>query len=146
MTNEKDPQTPMSLGFHIATEDGLISVQIPGRIDLVDLYELAKNVVSETDYDPALPLLLDLRGMRLEIDRAAAEPFSRFMIQSFRGRPGSMAVVIDAEMSRKLSAATYWLACAVGGTEVFDDYDHALKWLIRREFADANGSHLTSAG
>ena len=52
-----------------------------------------------------------------------------------------MAVVIDGEMSRELSAAIYWLACAVGGTEVFDDYDHALRWLIRKEFAAEPDEH-----
>lgn len=136
----------MTAGFHIATDEGLISIQVPGEIDLVDLFELAKTVVNEADYDPALPLLLDLRGMRLEIVRAAAEPFSSFMIQNFRGRQGSMAVIIDTEMSRKLSAAIYWLACAVGSTEVFDDYDHALKWLIRREFAGPAEGQVASIG
>ena len=136
----------MSAGFHIAKDEGLISIQVPGEIDLVDLYELVQAVVNEADYDPALPLLLDLRGMRLEIVRAAAEPFSRFIIQNFKGRLGSMAVVIDTEMSRKLSAAVYWLACAVGGTEVFDGYDHALKWLIRREFAGTSESRVARIG
>ena len=55
-----------------------------------------------------------------------------------------MAVVIDSEMSRELVANIYWLACAVGGTEVFDDYDHALKWLIRREFANGEATNVVS--
>jgi len=134
----------MSPGFHIATDEGLISVQVPAQIDLVDLYELAKSVLNEPDYDQGLPLLLDLRGMRLELISSAAEPFAQFIINSFSGRNGSMAVVIDTDMSRKLSAAVYWLACAVGGTEVFDDYDHALKWLIRREFAEAQENRVAS--
>lgn len=124
----------MPPGFHIATDDGLISVQVRDEIDLVDLYELAKDVLDDDAYDPALPLVVDLRGMRLTLERDALMPFSRFIMGSFKGRGGSMAVVIDGDMSRKLSAAVYWLACGVGGTEVFDDYDHAMKWLMRKEF------------
>ena len=67
----------------------------------------------------------------------AVKPFNRF-----GGREGSIAVVIDGDMSGKLEAVVYWLACAIGHAEVFDDYDHALKWLIRREFA---GSETTTA-
>ncbi len=125
----------MAPAYHIASDDGLISIQVGSEIDLADLYELGKSVLSSAEYDSELPLIMDLRGMRLDWRQDATEPFVRFAIGNFRNRPGSMAVVIDAEMSRDLVAGIYWLACAVGGTEVFDDYDHTLKWLIRREFA-----------
>jgi hypothetical protein len=126
----------MAPAYHIASDDGLISIQVAAEIDLVDIYELAKSVLSSDDYDPELPLIMDLRGMRLDWREDATEPFVRFAIDNFRNRPGSMAAVIDSEMSGDLVAGIYWLACAVGGTEVFDDYDHAMKWLIRREFAN----------
>ena len=125
----------MAPAYHIASDDGLISIQVSNEIDLAELYELAKSVLSSEDYDPELPLIMDLRGMRLDWHQDATAPFTRFMIDNFKDRPGSMAVVIDGDMDRDLVAGIYWLACAVGGTEVFDDYDHALKWLIRREFA-----------
>jgi len=136
----------MAPEFHIATDEGLISVQAGMEIDLVELYELAKGVLASADYDAELPLLVDLRGLRVELIREAVEPFSKFIIQNFSGRGGSIAVVIDGEMSRKLSAGVYWLACAVAGTEVFDDYDHALKWLIRREFAGAGSDIQLATG
>ncbi len=134
----------MAPAYHIASDDGLISIQVGSEIDLADLYELAKSVLASDDYDPELPLLMDLRGMRLDWREEATEPFVRFAIDRFRNRPGSMAVVIDGEMDRDLVAAIYWLACAVGGTEVFDDYDHAMKWLIRREFAHTNPPNVVS--
>ena len=124
----------MAPAYHIASDDGLISIQVGSEIDLSELYELVKSVLSSEDYDPELPLITDLRGMRLDWHQDATAPFTRFIIDNFKDRPGSMAAVIDGEMSRDLVAGIYWLACAVGGTEVFDDYDHALKWLIRREF------------
>ncbi len=126
----------MAPAFHIASDDGLISIRVSNEIDLAELYELSKAVLSSDDYDPELPLITDLRGMRLDWHKDATAPFTRFMIDNFRNRPGSMAVVIDSDMHRDLVAGIYWLACAIGGTEVFDDYDHALKWLIRREFVN----------
>ena len=125
----------MSSDYHIATDDGLITVQVHSRIMMSDLYELAEAILSASDYDPDLPLLADLRDMRLDLGEEATEPFCRFIIERFNGRAGTIAVVIDGEMSSELSAGIYWLACAVEGTEVFDDYDHALRWLIRKEFA-----------
>ncbi|MFV2089105.1 MAG: hypothetical protein ACC642_00465 [Pseudomonadales bacterium] len=133
----------MSVLFHVSGDEGLISVRVESEIDLVGLYELAKSVHSDPGYDPTLPLLVDLRGMRIDLKRSAVEPFSRYIISHFNDRQASIAVVIDSEMEDKLCAAVYWLACAVNGAELFDDYDHALKWLIRREFADGvvNAKH-----
>ena len=56
----------MAPAYHIASDDGLISIQVESEIDLVDLYELAKSVISADDYDAELPLIMDLRGMRLD--------------------------------------------------------------------------------
>ena len=127
----------MTPAYHISTDDGLISIQVASEIDLTDMYKLGKSILTSAAYDPELPLLMDLRVMRLDWQDEPVEPFVRFAIDNFSERPGSMAAVIDSEMSRELVAGIYWLSCAVGGTEVFDDYDQALKWLIRREFASA---------
>jgi len=125
----------MPPGYHIDNDEGLISVQVGSAIELGELKELASSILACDNYDHLLPLLLDLRGMRLELSRESGESFSGFIIERFANRPGSVAVVIDEEMSSKLSAGIFWLACAVGSTEVFDDYDHALRWLIRQAFA-----------
>lgn len=134
----------MAPAYHIASDDGLISIQVNKQIDLAELYDLTKSILRADNYDPELPLITDLRGMRLDWQKDATAPFTRFIIDNFKDRPGSMAAVIDGEMSRDLVAGIYWLACALGGTEVFDDYDHALKWLIRREFANTQPSNVVS--
>jgi hypothetical protein len=128
----------MPPGFHIAEEEGLISIQVSHAVDVPALHNLVSGLLESDGYDPALPLLVDLRGMRLELAKDAMGPFNQFIVSRFKGREGSIAVIIDGDMSQKLAAAIFWLACAVGHTEVFDDYEHALKWLIRREFADAD--------
>jgi len=132
----------MAPAYHIASDDGLITIQVGDSIDLAELYELAKSVLAASDYDPELPLLADLRGMKLDWNHKAREPFSRFVIDRFRGRPASIAIVLDPDMSDELVAAIYWLSCAIGDAEVFDDYDHALKWLIRREFAHESAPNV----
>ena len=133
----------MSGQFHIDNNERLITVQIGTRIEFPDLQNLAESVLNSVSYEPCLPLLLDLRGMRLRLTREHTGSFSQFIIERFRSHPGSVAIVIDEQMSANLSAGIFWLACAAGSTEVFDDYEHALKWLIRREFS---GTQLVHAG
>jgi hypothetical protein len=128
----------MPAAFHISEDEGLITVQVDDSIELAEFFQTAQALASDPSYDPALPLLADLRGMRIDLDGEALEPFNRFMVSTYgRDRLASTAVVVDHEMDRKLCAAIYWLSCALGRCEMFDDYDHALKWLIRREFAGA---------
>lgn len=130
----------MPAGYHIGTDEGLITVRVDSHVDLVDLYEMAKQLLQEQSYASDLPLLVDLRGMQLELEKTALKPFNDFIISNARDRSASCAMVIDAEMEEKLCAAIYWLACALEATELFDDYDHALKWLIRREFASGTAA------
>ena len=128
----------MASEFHIKPDEGLITVQIQGAVDLVEIFETARDLHDHAEYDPALPLLVDLRGMRLALEQAALKPFNRYIIGHFgKSRSASIAVVVDHEMDNDLCAAVYWLNCAVSGSEMFEDYDLALKWLIRREFATA---------
>jgi len=127
----------MPVAYHISADDGLITVQINSQVDLADLYEIAKSLLNDPQYDPVLPLLLDLRNMQLNIVGAALAPFNQFIISSYgRDRDASIAVVIDQDLDAQRCADIYWLACAVGSAELFEQYDQALKWLIKREFAD----------
>jgi hypothetical protein len=128
----------MPATYHINPDEGLITVQIDGNVDLVDVFETARDLHDDPAYDPELPLLTDLRGMRITLHEAALKPFNRFIISHFgRPRSASIAVVVDQEMDKEQCAAVYWLNCAVSASEMFEDYDLALKWLIRKEFAAA---------
>ena len=128
----------MPATYHINPDEGLITVQIDGDVDLVDVFETARDLRDDTAYEPTLPLLADLRGMRVKLNAAALKPFNRFIISHFgRPRSTSIAVVVDEDMDKELCAAVYWLNCSINAAEMFDDYDLALKWLIRKEFAAA---------
>jgi hypothetical protein len=47
----------------------------------------------------------------------------------------SIAVIIDDSLDADTLAGLYHLSCATSITELFDHYDQAIKWLMRREFA-----------
>ena len=128
----------MPATYHINPDEELITVQIAGEVDLSEVFEAARGLYDDPAYDPNLPLLADLRGMRVDLREAARKPFNRFVISRFgQPRSASIAVLVDQEMDSELCAAVYWLNCALGVAEMFEDYDMALKWLIRREFAAA---------
>tara|TARA_Y100000294_G_scaffold171148_1_gene184218 strand:+ start:44 stop:334 length:291 start_codon:yes stop_codon:yes gene_type:complete len=62
--------------------------------------------------------------------------FLGFALRFYRSRAHtSIALVVDPTMERGVMATIYRLACAMGTAELFDDYQLALKWLMRCEFA-----------
>lgn len=124
----------MPAAYHISEDQELITIHVDDIVDIDDLQSTAGDLLQEPDYDPALPLLVDLRGMQLTPNRSKQESFGEFMISHFGPeRSASIAVVIDQGLEAKLCAAIYWLCCAVHRTELFDDYELALKWLFKRE-------------
>ena len=128
----------MPTAYHISDDEGLITVQVDDAVDLADLYQTAQALHADGSYSGARPLLVDLRGMRLKLEKAALTPFNTLIVDNFgANRTASTAVVVDHRMDSELTAAIYWLSCAVKSCEMFDDYDHALRWLIVREFANS---------
>lgn len=125
--------------YFIEPDEGLITVRVEGDVDIEEVFAAARGLHEDPAYDPSLPLLADLRGMRMALDPVAVEPLNEFIITRFGAPPrnASMAIVVDGDMGGKLCAAIYWLSCAIGGNEMFEDYELALKWLMRREFACA---------
>jgi len=138
----------MAATYYISKDEALITVRINEQIDLRTMLVTTNNLLNDADYDPALALLLDLRGMQLNRD-AGQEGFSEFnevIVSQFgNGRRASSAVVIDPDLEANLCAAIYKLCCAVKSTELFDDYDLALKWLFKRELGLAQAANVSQA-
>jgi len=127
----------MPAEYHINEDEELITVRATGEVNLIDLLETAKLLEADPAYSASVPLLVDLRDMQVNLEQAAIKPFNRFILSRYgQQRDASIAIVVDQEMNRDLCAAIYWLNCAIGNSEMFEDYDQALKWLIRREFAN----------
>lgn len=126
--------------YHINTDDGLITVQVEGRVDAADLTRLGRSLLADSDYDPEFPQLIDLRGLRPD-PRGDLETLTRFVHQDYRRRVGgSVAVVIDEHLESRHCADIFLLTCAIHEAELFAEYDQALKWLMRRAFAGATAA------
>ncbi|MCZ6458273.1 MAG: hypothetical protein O6766_02820 [Gammaproteobacteria bacterium] len=139
----------MATAYYISKDEALITVRIDEQIDLRALLVVTNNLLSDADYDPALALLLDLRGMQLDLTAAKKDSFNEFnefiIAQFGSGRQASSAVVIDPDLEANLCAAIYKLCCAIKATELFDDYDLALKWLFKRELGLAQAGKVKQA-
>ena len=126
----------MPTGYHINESDGLITIEVGGSVDLGDVFDGARRFLADPSYDPNLPQLVDLRGMEIAWQPTTIKPFTQFMLQSYAPQAQAcVAVVVDPELDGDTCARVYWLSCALGNSEVFDDYELALKWLMKQEFA-----------
>lgn len=129
----------MPLGYHISADDGLITVQGEGNVSVRELAELGVRLLADHSYDPALPQLLDFRGLRPALDTGNEADLARmrsFLQAEYRERvSGNVAVVIDDHLESRHCADIYLLTCAIAHAELFADFDQAVKWLMRRAFA-----------
>lgn len=127
----------MPVGYHINPDEGLITVRADGSMDADRLRELGSSLLADERYDPTLPQLVDIRGLRLG-DDPDLSGFNEFVQTHYRERvSSSVAVVIDDHLEQRHCADIYLVTCAIEQAELFADYDQALRWLMRRAFATA---------
>ncbi len=123
----------MPIQYAINTADELSAVQVRDDVELIDLFQQAKNLLNEQDFPWEWPQLIDLRGMRLKSNFEATEPFVRFLVDQYRPRiQHAIAVVVDGHADATVLAEIYRVACNLPATELFDDYGMAVKWLLQQ--------------
>lgn len=126
----------MPCGYHMNLDDGLITVNGADARTFTDLLSVGQDLLADPRFDPELPQLVDLRGMQVQRDVQSSASLRQFALKAYRPQVhSSVAVVVDDHLTNDLLAAIYHLVCALEQTELFDHYDHAIKWLMRREFA-----------
>ena len=82
----------MPVEHHIADDASITTVQVSGSVVPDELQAGVEALIADPGYDPALPLLVDLRGMEIELDCRALEPFNGFVIEHLGlSRAASMA-------------------------------------------------------
>ena len=127
----------MSVGYHINSEDGLISIQISGSPAAAELVDTAECILADDGFSSALPQLVDLRDW--QGDGVSPEQFDNvrsYLLERYcTNVDASIAVVVNDDLSRQACASIYRLSAATGKAEMFENYDLAVRWLIRREFA-----------
>ena len=122
----------MTAAYHINAEDEFISFNFADAVNLIDLYELLQELLADPQFQPGWPQLMDLRNINLDLKAGALKPFVKYLNGTYSPRvDGAVAVVLDSEMSADFYAGVYRLACGLPGTEVFDDYGQAIKWLLQ---------------
>lgn len=125
----------MPVGYHISPDDGLITVTAAGQVPLHELARTGESLLADATYDPTLPQLLDLRGLR-PAPGGRLVSLKRFIENHYREAVrASVAVVIDEQLESAHCADIFLLTCAMHDAELFADYDQALRWLMRRAFA-----------
>jgi len=134
------------VSYHINTADEFVSVRFDGKIDLVEIYELARSFLADPDFSPSWPHLVDLRGMDVAIEPGAMRPFARFMLTSYRPNfaDAPLALVIDSDRDPEFAAGVYRFTCGLGNAELFDDYAQAVSWLLKNGWKKAGHPAPTS--
>lgn len=136
----------MSCQYHINSEDGFVSVHLAGDVNLVDLYEMCRSILADHTLDPTWPHLIDIRGFEPNIETKALKPFIEFLTTTYRPAiQAPLAVVCDDHANGEITASMYRFTCALGDTELFDDYRLALKWLLREAQHEAAGRSSSGA-
>ena len=125
----------MAAAYHINDDAGLITVRAEGNVDPKTLQAVGRALLQDAGFDPGLPQVMDFRGLRLPGDPVALADLTAFVEQEFGSQlSGSVAVVIDEDLEAGLCADVYQVTCTVARAELFEDYDQALRWIMRREF------------
>jgi hypothetical protein len=125
----------MAVAYHISSEQGLVTVTGSDVVDIGEACDLGRTMLADVSLEPALPHLIDLRGLTISRTPAQSQEFRDFVLTEYATKiQGSIAIVIDAVLDERSCAALYLLTCAVESAELFDSYDQALKWLMKREF------------
>ena len=126
----------MPAEFHINTSDEIVTLRLQGDVMASELRACVTTLLADPDFDPALPQLIDMREAVLQHDPGTSQGLERFLLHEYQPRiAASVAVVVNREWGYDLCAWVYLMCCSLQRAEVFDDWNQACKWLIRREFA-----------
>ncbi len=126
----------MPLQFPCNPEEGLTTVNGTGPATWDCLLQGLQELLNLAQDNVSLPHLIDLRGFDLELETTEMEPFGEFFALRFANQiTGSIALVIADSLAAPECAKFYRIASSVGHCELFDDYNHAMRWLMKREFA-----------
>ena len=135
----------MPSNYFINHEEGLVTITSNEAMKLFEAEDVGRTLLKDPSFDPYLPHLVDLRGLTLNRSKKESQSFREFVLNAYRPRvESSIAIVVDGSLDQHSLAGLYHISCSMEQTEVFDDYENALKWLMRREFADNKRLGLTA--
>ena len=128
----------MTWGYHINQEAGLVTITGSEKSGFEDAKYIGEQLLKDPGFDSSLPHLVDLRGLTYEPEDLNSDHYRQFAMDTYRQQvSSSIAIVVDESLDNLALAGLYHLSCGMTKTELFDQYDQALKWLMREEFASA---------
>lgn len=131
----------MPLKFHSNQEEGLTIINGDGPMTWDSLHQVLQDLLDSGEDHTTLPHIIDLREVEVDFDTTTMEPFGEFFAVRFgKEVVGSVAIVIKDGMTAEDCAKFYKVASSIDHAELFDDYNHAMRWLMRREFATPSSS------
>ena len=126
----------MPLSYHIDAEQGLITVSGADVVAGPELVTCARALVTDPAFDQNLPHLVDIRGMSVaEIHAGERNALSQILETEYEQRETAcVAVVVDEHLESEQTADLYRWVCRLEQFELFDSFDLALRWLVKRGF------------
>lgn len=126
----------MAIDYHINAEDGLISMRADAELTLAELHGCGERLMADRAFEPTLPHLIDLRDANIEKLCSHEQALARTFVQRYNHSVrSSVAVLVDAATEGVLLADVYRMTCSLEQAELFDSYEHALRWLVHKAFA-----------
>ena len=125
----------MPLTTHSSDEEGLATIKADGAVSWDDLQQALRELMADSGFNPSLPHLIDLRAATLHLVDDEMDGFGMFFTGDFGAAVGgSIAMVISDQLSTADCANLYRVLCDLANAELFDDYDLAMRWVMKREF------------
>ncbi len=126
----------MSSHYDINLDNGLVTIKNSASTPLTEAWQVARQLLDDPRHDSSLPHLVDLRDLVVTHTAAERDTFVKFMLDEFHpGVEASVAILVNDSLDRQALAGLYRIVSNLDKTELFDEYDLAIRWLIRREFA-----------
>jgi len=125
----------VAIEYHINERDELITLTASGAVSSADACGCIAEMLKDQAFDANLPQLIDLRAAEPTGNAEELEAFETFLLGNYQPRLGStVAIVVNEDWDESTCARAFWVSCALGLAELFDDWNQACKWLVTREF------------
>jgi len=123
----------LNLRYHIDEDERLVTVQASDRVAAGDLEDLVSRILLDPAFVPDYSQLLDFREARIDRLTEDGGTLAGYFLRTVNPAiSGSIAVVIDPDLTPADTAMMFRLTCAIAGAELFEDFEMAVKWLARK--------------
>ena len=125
----------MAIEYHINERDELITLTASGAVSSAEACGCLDTMLKDEAFDANLPQLIDLRAAEPSGSAEELAEFETFLLGNYQPRLGStVAIVVNENWDESTCARAFWVSCALGLAELFDDWNQACKWLVTCEF------------